>query len=425
MAYLLKPRGTTGRGGNTSTTSHAAEGGPSPNSSATSSSLPTNVSPRTFLQSMTSFMGSTGTKPERKAPPTNAVDKAKLDSALYQYAVDFEEVDRILRDPLPQSTYYRPPPGSTANSDLSLSYRKLASDPEGGVELFSAPVEQCPIHMMRAVAIMPCASEDVLSYMDGERRVKWDTLIEQSRVIRELHPDRDGEERSSELRTARQPPPPSAGAVPFSFQRGQRRVALHYLGVRSPVAFVQRRDLEMVVAEEVRQDGTAYMKAFSAPLGYAMPLDPEQSRYVRAVLFLSAVVARPVQPSATDATVLVDGRPIPPRLRGARSLCAVEYLGLLHPMGMIPPVIVNMVITAQVDTLRRLQLHMLSEEGKKAQRKASSTSDQTKDHASEKDDMLTDATQHADTTDSPKPKRVNAVTSFLTRSRQLLNGSHL
>lgn len=244
-----------------------------------------------------------------------------------------------------------------------MPFRKIAEDAHTGVRLYSTPVEHCPIHLMRATAIMPCAPRTILQYMENEVRPKWDRSIDQSRILRELRPPPAAAEMQTMTAALRTTPRPSTAppAEPFAFRPGQRRVALHYLGVRSPVFLVQDRDLELVVAEEVREDGSVFMKAFSPPMGYARPLDPAQQRYVRAVLLLSGVIARPVQRSATQPDCLADGRRLPPSLRTgppAAAYCRVEYMGLLDPMGLLPPVLVNMVISAQVGTLKRLQQYI-------------------------------------------------------------------
>lgn len=385
-----------------------------------------------------------------------ATATAATDAELYECAVDCGDVEEILRCPLPPvpgcPTPYAlgqrathaggngdgsaaaavPPPSSPAQPTPSppLVFRCIGADPDTGIAVYSTPVEECPMHLMRAYAVLPCSAADVLRYMDNDTRPRWDNHIRRSALLRELTPpavlaahtaqyrlsssigtaraagrQRSPTSLSAQHRTgssssdgydgaaARGAPLRQAAASParpFRYERGQRRVAIHYLETRSPVPFVQDRDFEIVVAEEVRADGSAYTKAFSTPLGYHMPLDPQQSRYVRAVVLLSGIVARPLdarraalegalpplllrdmqeRAAAAAAAAARNKRkskasaaPPPPPLPSAppgREYCVVEYVGLVHPMGMLPAVLVNMVISAQLNALRKMQAFIL------------------------------------------------------------------
>ncbi|CCW65988.1 unnamed protein product [Phytomonas sp. Hart1] len=129
---------------------------------------------------------------------------------------------------------------------------------------------------------------------------------------------------------------------------------------------MQDRDLELLICEAITPDGCAVMKAFSTPMGMVVPMDPTQTRYVRAAVLLSGVLARPLRLEQVDlaASLPLSLRGIAQRdlvdiSGGARKeYCVVEYLGLVHPMGMIPPVLTNMVISAQVSVLNELQRYI-------------------------------------------------------------------
>lgn len=337
---------------------------------------------------------------------------------MHRRAVDYADVEEVLRCPLPgisSGPFYthqfphssKGAATSAAVTEPNLIFRCIAADASTGIQIFSAPVPDCPMHLMRAHAIMPCLPSSLLQYMDNDIRPMWDNHIRRSALLEELHAstsppmgDLHNSSRSlalgvrvrgtkhspSSLSTIRftnstaspSLPSPSSPSLPFAFSTasplphaappaevdlpfqylpGQRRVAIHYLETKSPVPFIQDRDFELVVSEEVREDGSAYMKAFSTPLGYSMPLDPRQSRYVRGVVLLSGVVARPFVVSDSAGAAL-----LPPSLQGLyRSgggplqCCTLEYIGLVHPMGMIPAVFVNVVISAQLTLMQKLQ----------------------------------------------------------------------
>jgi hypothetical protein len=352
------------------------------------------------------------------------------DAELYRRAVDFADVEEVLRCPLPPVEGCPTPCAygghrrkgatpttttiTTAASTPPLTFRCIGADPDTGISIYSAPVEDCPMHLMRAYAILPCAPRDVLQYMDNDVRPMWDTYIRRSAMLRELPPPETAAQAaatyqlSSSIGTAgagvghrsptslsarsslqqAAPTAPSTVALPttrskcFSYQPGERRVAIHYLETRSPVPFVQDRDLELVVAEEVLPDGTAYSKALSTPFGYHMPLDPQQSRYVRAVVLLSGLVARPLEPAVVEQVLppvlrrhrdtllrkhtkqrgssigFPQGQPQqqpPPPPPSPPSYCVLEYVGLVHPMGLLPAVLVNIVISAQLNAIRKMQ----------------------------------------------------------------------
>ncbi|KAG5478284.1 hypothetical protein CUR178_04999 [Leishmania enriettii] len=380
------------------------------------------------------------------------------DAGLYKHAVDYTDLEEVLRCPLPPvpdcpapctlgkalsgrsgscsvaAGATLSPASSSSSPQPPLVFRCIASDPNSGVSVYSTPVEDCPMHLMRAYAVLPCAPGDVLQYMDRDIRPGWDSHIRRSTLLRELAPPEHAEvaglqhHLSSTINTAgatviqRSRPglsahsrgtpclleptsprttettnggydsgavsgPTTAGASsPAAFQcrPGQRRVSIQCLETRSPVLFVQDRDFEVVVAEEVRPDGTAYMKAFSTPPSSHMPLGRHQSRYVRAVVLLSGMVARPLDAARVEEVlppvllryhqtalqkrsmqVYGEKKAIPSAAdivaADAASVavpcqyCVMECVGLVHPMGWLPAVLTNIVASAQLKALRQLQ----------------------------------------------------------------------
>lgn len=286
-----------------------------------------------------------------------------------------------------------------------------------------------PIHMFRAALILPCTPREVLLYMDSLHRVRWDNNIDASVLIKELRdPGSAGSSSSNNngtggnlkqrvkslsdaLRNNQYTNPSSSSnnnssdhsTGAFKFQVGQRRVGCHHLTVQSHIPLVQPRDFELLVSEEViplddtgristggsstpaaapTANHIGIMKSFSLPMGSLRPLDPQQEKYVRAVLFISGVLARPivltkdgrVTGEAEDSMIVhLDPEQLPPYLKDQRKrqssagataggskddthYCLVEYFGLAHPMGLIPSFAANMLVTAQIDTLRRLQV---------------------------------------------------------------------
>ncbi|KAH9597256.1 START domain [Trypanosoma melophagium] len=239
------------------------------------------------------------------------------DDDLYRKAVDFTDVERIL----------------LATAEES-GFRCITQDTTCDITLYSRPVENCPVHLMRAEAFLPCPPTQVLAYLDVPTRREWDDHIAELRSLRTLQRPRSlVKESNSDMKDV-------VGETEHRLrvlQPGQRRVALHYMAIRSPIPLVQNRDFELVVSEEVRRDGTAWVKAFSTPLGYIEPLDPKQSKYVRGLMLFSGVLAKPM--------INAEGQ----------EKCRLSYVALVHPMGLIPSVLVNMVLGAQLSALRKLQ----------------------------------------------------------------------
>ncbi|KAF8287158.1 hypothetical protein TcBrA4_0009980 [Trypanosoma cruzi] len=234
------------------------------------------------------------------------------DDGLYREAVNFIDVERLLLADAP-----------------ATGFKLIAQDEDCGISLHSRPVEDCPMHLMRAEVELPCRPAEVLAYLNVSTRRRWDDYIAELRSVRIL-PRPGGVLGDSNVVDV-------DSVAELQLRPGQRRVALYYMAIHTPILLVQNRDFEMVVAEEVRHDGTVWVKAFSTPLGYVEPLDPRQSKYVRALMLFSGILARPV----------INAR--------GNMESHVSYVALVHPMGLVPSVLVNVVLGAQLNALKRLQ----------------------------------------------------------------------
>lgn len=331
------------------------------------------------------------------------------DAELFLLAMDNADLAAVVRTPLMATT---PTPtilttasgdGTTAADTGLRPFRRIAHDRAAGITIYSTAVPDCPVHMARAIAIMPGNPAEVLQAMDSTMRPAWDSYVSESRRIRCLSPPPSAADetrrrcsaalaiqsqqhrprktsmstgggspcpavapRSAASPPGTVPPAPEVGAHVvgdgFDYRPGQCRVAEYYLAVKSPVMLVQDRDFELCVREEILSDGTAIMKAFSLPMGQAVPLDPSQTRYVRGLVLLSGLVALPLTVTAFNVNEV-----LPPALRegakaqlrhaasGSITYAYLDYFGLVHPMGLLPPMFANMVIHAQTSTLKRLQ----------------------------------------------------------------------
>lgn len=193
-------------------------------------------------------------------------------------------------------------------------FRSVFRDAARGIEMFTKPVTESPIHLMRAVCEMPCEAGAFLRYLEHDLRPSWDDHFLHGRVVRRLGP----------------------------------LTVLKYLAFRSPMPFVQARDFELVVSQKELPDGRALVKALSPPMGTALGLDP---RFVRGNILLSGFVAAPL-PSAGSASApsLVVGQS-----SDEPSRCRVTYVALINPMGLVPAMLVNVVIGKQTTTMAGMQ----------------------------------------------------------------------
>jgi hypothetical protein len=280
---------------------------------------------------------------------------------------------------------------------------KLVSHDEGrGIRMFTRPVKSSPIQLMKASALMPCPPKDLLRYLDMDIRAMWDEHFIEGTVVRELRRKNDvamstlpllaerissrqvktvAKERengasgsrpliANERRTAAaklvaksaptQPRTPApallvAGAapsqtatvaqssalraLPAKTDGTEAKIQLKHIAFLSPIPLIMDRDFELVVAEQVLPSGTAVLKAFSTPRGYIKPPVPG---YVRGVVSISGFVAEPL-------------RYVDPTLRREVNGSRVTYIALVHPMGLIPPFLVNVVVGKQTSALSQLQ----------------------------------------------------------------------
>ena len=245
-----------------------------------------------------------------------------------------------------------------------------ARDNSASIIMQTMKVPESPIVMMKACAPMPCTPAAFLQYLDLSIRPLWDDNFHLGRIH---HRTEDG-------------------------------VELKYLAFHSPIPmFVRPRDFKVAVHEELLEDGSALLKAVSAPRDVASEPFWEQevlgeqqagssgipttsannndiksssddttvwrgsgggllqkmiqlrSSYVRGDILLSGFIARSVSTSS----------PTPPRgnstthetsgPKGCVTSCHVTYIALVHPNGKTPPSLVNILIGKQTSALKSLQ----------------------------------------------------------------------
>jgi hypothetical protein len=190
-------------------------------------------------------------------------------------------------------------------------FTEASRDANAGIVMSTMGVKECPVHMMRARAVMPCAVRDFMDYLEFEHRGKWDEYFSHGH---------------------------SAKVLPGGVQ-------LKYMCMNSPVPLLRDRDFELIVSDSYDPEtGTAVLKAISTPPGSVHPVDPT-GKVVRGSLLLSGFIVKPCPPTA-----------LPPVLRGVTGpCCEVTYIALVHPRGRLPPAFVNLVIGKQTSALRVLQ----------------------------------------------------------------------
>ena len=190
-------------------------------------------------------------------------------------------------------------------------FTEASADANAGIHMSTMAVKSCPVHMMKARAVMPCASRDFLEYLELDARARWDDHYIRGHVHEQI----------------------------------DAQTQLKYMSFKAPLPILRNRDFEIAVCE--RWDDatqTAVLKAVSPPEGMICPADPAGTT-VRGSILLSGFIVKPVQ----DLTSL------PKAIAGAKEACEVTYIALVHPRGRLPPAFVNLVIGKQTSTLRVLQ----------------------------------------------------------------------
>ena len=151
---------------------------------------------------------------------------------------------------------------------------KVASmDNKHGIKMLTKPVEESPVHLMKAESLMPCPPAEFLRYLDTEIRAMWDENIHSSQVIRNL----DVVSKKDSLL--------SSSSSSLTKEKGTNRsrnnngtmitsTLLKHMEFKSPLPqFFRNRDFEIVVHEQLdKQSGVGLLKAFSTPREYLKPV---------------------------------------------------------------------------------------------------------------------------------------------------------
>jgi hypothetical protein len=229
--------------------------------------------------------------------------------------------------------------------DLARSregFRLASSDDKHQIRMFTKAVPESPIQLMKASTVMPCTPRDFLRYLDMDVRSLWDEHFVEGVVVRELTREAPPQQQhSTSLATGASTS--AASSCVCRSGGGKVKVQLKHIGFLSPIPFLQNRDFELVIAERYCPEcKVAVLKAFSPPaVGAVVPLRPLE--YVRGIVGISGFLAEPLryrEPRFQHAEV--DG-------------CRVTYIALVHPMGLIPPFLVNQVVGKQTSAMVLLQ----------------------------------------------------------------------
>lgn len=274
------------------------------------------------------------------------------------------------------------------NTPAHQGFKLSSSDEVHRITMHTKRVPDSPIHLMKASAVMPCEPRAFLRYLDMDVRSLWDehflegvvlhdamTNADMDKVPPPKYPssrttktrkekvdmehitagsaqvtsngssrdggfgvgDDDDEKDQREMQSASGGQGSGSGGTIDG--KGQVHVQGKHIAFASPIPLLLHRDFELIIAEWLRPDGVAVLKAISPPTGTLVPV---RSDYVRGVVQISGFVAVPC-------------RYYEPRLRRKVDGCRVTYVALVHPMGLIPPLVVNIVVGKQTSTLVRLQ----------------------------------------------------------------------
>uniref|UniRef100_A0A7S1KWP0 START domain-containing protein n=1 Tax=Neobodo designis TaxID=312471 RepID=A0A7S1KWP0_NEODS len=190
-------------------------------------------------------------------------------------------------------------------------FTEASTDADAGIRMSTMAVSTCPVNMMKASAVMPCASRDFLEYLELEHRARWDDHYVGGSVVEKV----------------------------------DEQTELKYMSFKAPIPLLRNRDFEIAVCERWDDASqTAVLKAVSTPVGMVHPPD-ETGRTVRGSILLSGFIVKPI----------TDRESLPVAIRSAKEACEVTYIALVHPRGRLPPAFVNLVIGKQTSTLRVLQ----------------------------------------------------------------------
>jgi len=169
-----------------------------------------------------------------------------------------------------------------------------------GVTLASKAVEGYPIHMTKGYMEMPCTPLQFMLCLSPDVRGAWDELFIEGTTLQT--------------------------------KCGPRGTADHrYMAFRSPSPLLSPRDFEVFTSELTAANGTALVRTVSVPAAQQR-VGASQS-YVRGEVTLAGFVA------------------VPKGVKG----CRVTYVALVDPKGWVPPVLLNMLQSRQLESMIKLR----------------------------------------------------------------------
>ena len=151
----------------------------------------------------------------------------------------------------------------------AVGFKVASVDSRHGIKMLTKPVEESPVHLMKAESLMPCPPHEFLRYLDTEIRAMWDENIASSQVIRKIEV-----EQAAPTAAAATSSSSSCGAEMVGSGKVATLTILKHMEFRSPLPQLFRnRDFEIIVHEHMdAHSGVCLLKAFSTPRGYLKPV---------------------------------------------------------------------------------------------------------------------------------------------------------
>lgn len=239
-----------------------------------------------------------------KRPP--AVAAAPTEAELIQTVQDFSDVLELSRDDFP-------------------GFVTHVHDEKHWIKMQTLKDDCSPIHLMKATARMPCSPRAFMQFLELDVRSQWDEYLHSAHVVAQ---------------------------VP-----GHPHTFFKYMRFRAPVPFLSHRDFELVACEKELPDGTMLLKSISTPRGMLVP-PKERDGVVRGVVFLSGFVVKPVARGHERLSIPASSSAAQRSSSESCRECEATYIALIHPMGLIPSALVNVLIGKQTSGLIELQRFM-------------------------------------------------------------------
>nr|CCC92440.1 conserved hypothetical protein [Trypanosoma congolense IL3000] len=229
----------------------------------------------------------------------------------YRAAVDFSDVTGLLLTE----------PGSSG-------FKLHGFDSESSTSVYNRPTEQSPMGVIFMRTFLPCAPAVLSLYAHTSVRRQWDDSAASVQLVRTI--SRPADLPADSMTDV-------VDATLSQLQPGQRHVGLYYMFIHSSVPLVSNRDLEFVVSQEVRSDGTMWMKGTSTSIKCEGLRHVQRAKCVRAHMYFFGVHARPAK--SADGT---DG-------------CCVSCVFHVNPMGSIPPIVQRIAVNSCLKTAKKLR----------------------------------------------------------------------